>query len=78
MHEIGFNVLLGLIGVHVLAVLFYQFVKKDRLIEPMVTGNKAVEGAEAPRLASLWLALVVGVLAVAFVWWISVGAPLVG
>ncbi len=77
MHHLGFNVLLGLIAVHLAAIIYYQFVKKDRLIAPMVSGNKAVEGeVTAPKLAPLWLAGIVAVVASAFAWWISKGAPL--
>ena len=40
LHEISFNVLLGIVGLHILAVLFHQFVKKESLLQGMVTGNK--------------------------------------
>jgi hypothetical protein len=40
LHEISFNVLLGIVGLHILAVLFHQFVKKENLLQGMVTGNK--------------------------------------
>jgi cytochrome b len=39
-HRRGFYLLLGLIGVHVMVNLVYQFVMKDRLIGAMVTGSK--------------------------------------
>ena len=40
LHEISFNVLLGIVGLHVLAVLFHQFVKNESLLQGMVIGNK--------------------------------------
>lgn len=44
LHMLFFNVLLGLIGVHVLAVLLYRLVKKHNLVVPMLTGYKRIEG----------------------------------
>lgn len=41
LHKINFYfVLLGLIGLHLSAVFFYLFYKKENLIRPMITGNK--------------------------------------
>ena len=40
LHEISFNVLLGIVGLHILAVLFHQFAKNESLLQGMVTGNK--------------------------------------
>ena len=39
-HRLGFYVLLGFATIHILANLFYQFVKRDPLITGMVTGRK--------------------------------------
>lgn len=39
-HHTGANVLLALIAIHVLVNLFYQFVRRDRLVTAMVTGEK--------------------------------------
>lgn len=43
-HEIGFNVLVGLIVVHLAAILFYLIAKRRNLVRPMVSGR--VAGAE--------------------------------
>ena len=40
LHEISFNILLGIVVLHILAVLFHQFVKKEGLIQGMVSGSK--------------------------------------
>jgi len=48
-HEFLFNLLLGVIGLHVAAVLFYLLYRRDNLIMPMVTGARAWAG-EAPAL----------------------------
>lgn len=70
-HEINSNVLWALVGLHVLAVFFYRFIKKDNLILPMLSGKKSVQGAEQDAQGgSVWLGLIVFALAVAGVWWV--------
>lgn len=74
-HELGFTVILGLVALHLCAIVFYTLVKKERLVPPMVTGRKAVEaGTVQPRMAPLWR--VVPALAIAGVvtWWVARGA----
>lgn len=62
-HRRGFYLLLGLIGVHVLVNLIYQFVMKDRLIEAMVTGRKpALPYADQQEAKGGSLALAGGLL----------------
>lgn len=54
-HEILFNILLGLAGLHVLAVLFYLLVRRDDRVMPMLGGTRTeVAGAEPLRPAPLW------------------------
>ena len=68
-HELNFNLLLGLIGFHVAAILFYAVVKRRNLVGPMVTGRAALpEGAQAPRIASSVLALALLGIAGAAIW----------
>ncbi|MBU6223726.1 MAG: cytochrome b/b6 domain-containing protein [Burkholderiales bacterium] len=38
--EIGFPVLLLLVGIHIAAVFYYLFIKKQNLIQPMINGDK--------------------------------------
>ncbi|MEP6790278.1 MAG: cytochrome B, partial [Ramlibacter sp.] len=71
--RVGQWVLATLVVVHVAAILYYLFRKKDNLIGPMLRGDKQVAGNPAPsrddaksRLAAL---LVFG-LCVAFVVWL--------
>jgi cytochrome b len=49
-HLLNKGVLMTLVGVHVLAVVFYHLVKHENLLVPMITGHKrwprAAEGAE--------------------------------
>lgn len=42
-HRLGFYILLGLAVIHVLVNLTYQFVKKDPLVQAMVTGRKPAD-----------------------------------
>lgn len=64
LHHLTSNLVLGAVGLHVLAVLFYRVVKGHDLIGPMVTGFKPLPARTAPpRMGSP--ALAAGFLAVA-------------
>jgi len=65
-HSWNFNLLLLLSGIHVAAVLYHVFVKKENLIAAMFTGTRKLEeSAQVPatRFVSSWLALALFVLA---------------
>ncbi|KWT97829.1 cytochrome B561 [Variovorax sp. WDL1] len=66
---------IALVGLHVLAVLFYVAVKRHRLVRPMISGDKRVaDGSAAPSrddAASRFLALVVFAACAAFAAWIA-------
>lgn len=49
LHEANQTILLGLIGLHLAAILFYRFVKRDNLIKPMITGSKEVPAVSAAQ-----------------------------
>jgi cytochrome b len=73
-HARNFNLILGVVGLHVVAVLLYLALKRQNLVRPMLTGAKwlpATLARHAPRLGSPVLAL--GWLAVvaAGVWGLS-------
>ncbi|MFC3173767.1 cytochrome b/b6 domain-containing protein [Novosphingobium bradum] len=75
-HEALFNVILAVIALHVGAILFYRFIKRDNLVTPMITGRRVFETAVAtPRIAPLWVALVCAALAAAIAVWVSWGLP---
>lgn len=44
-HKFNFNLLLGAIALHILAVLFHAIVKKEPLIKAMLTGHKPESGS---------------------------------
>ncbi|MES3001752.1 MAG: cytochrome b/b6 domain-containing protein [Pseudomonadota bacterium] len=71
--RIGQWLLIGLIVVHVAAVLFYLWRKNDNLIRPMISGDKELPQAVAPSrddATSRVSALVLFAACVAFVWWL--------
>ncbi len=77
MHELGFNLILALVAVHLLAIVFYLAVKRDNLVGPMLTGRRRLAmGAAVPKIAPWWMALICLFLAWAFGGWIWAGAPL--
>ena len=78
LHEIGFNLMLGVIGLHVIAILFYRFVRKRNLITPMFTGSDAEIDSDAPSLISASrLSLIIAIVAAAALsWWVSTGLGL--
>lgn len=70
-HKLNFNLLLLVIAVHISAVLFYWFVKRENLIHPMLSGRKYLPPGllgETPRMVSPWLGLAVLAVAAAAVW----------
>lgn len=73
-HALNFNLVLGVIVLHVLAIGAYAVFKRQNLVRPMLTGTKAMEGeVVAPRLVSPVWALAALAAAVGIVVWV-VGA----
>lgn len=58
-HEDVFTILQALVAVHVAAILYYAFWKKQDLVAPMVTGYRRLsrEAAAGIRLVATWRAL---------------------
>jgi cytochrome b len=50
-HELMFNLLLALIGLHIVGVIVDQLLSRDNLIRAMITGNKRVS-AQEPTLSA--------------------------
>jgi len=65
-HETTVDILIGVIALHVAAVLFYWLYKRENLFGAMFTGVKRLPRTPAPqvRIVSLWRA-VVGLLVIA-------------
>lgn len=75
LHEDLFNVLLGLIGLHLAAILYYRL-RGKRLVGAMVTGKGALPpGASPMRPGRWWVALLCLAAAIAITRWVIAGAP---
>jgi cytochrome b len=68
-HEDVFNVLMVVVALHVLAVLYYLWAKKQNLIGAMVTGRRHFETATAEMTPAPLLRLVLGILLSAGLTW---------
>ena len=77
--NIGKFIVIALVVLHVAAILFYKWVKKEGLVRPMVLGDKQVDaGVVVPRArdssASRWLALaLLAVCGGAVAWLVRLG-----
>ena len=72
--EIGQFLVLALVVLHLLAIAFYVAVRKETLVAPMVTGDKALAASTRPSrddAASRMAALVVFALSALLAWWVS-------
>lgn len=62
-HRLNVAVIVVLVTLHLGAILFYTLVKKDTLVRPMITGEKATSAPGAvPATGGGWVALMVAVL----------------
>ena len=74
-HEAWFNVILGLVVVHLAAILFYRLRGKS-LVTPMITGKAEADPRAQPmRPGKWWIALICLGIAIGFTRWIIAGAP---
>lgn len=79
-HKDLFYWILGAVGLHIVAALFYLFIKRENLIKPMITGKKPAvkyEGARSITSSKVWLALVLVVIISAALAAVIVTAPIV-
>ena len=75
LHETWFNVVVGLILLHVAAILFYHFRGRD-LTKPMITGKAVLDPEAQPMKAGKWwVALICLVIGIGITRWIIAGAP---
>ena len=74
-HEQWFNVILGLVALHVAAIIFYRL-RGKHLIKPMITGRAVLEpGTQPMRAGKWWMALICLAVGVGITRWIIAGAP---
>jgi cytochrome b len=79
-HNWNFNFIIAAVLLHVAAIVFYAFYKKQNLVVPMLNGHKAavlVPEHEAIGSSQLFKALVVSLVAAGFVYWLLAHAPVV-
>ncbi len=70
-------VIYGLIALHLAAIAFHEFIKRERLVKPMITGRKPVDSSHAgDTRGGGWIAFVIAVLVAAAAVWIANGALL--
>jgi cytochrome b len=63
-HRLNQEVIIALVSIHVLAVLFYFFYKRENLVVPMVTGVKRWSAtASEPATGRAWMAALITGLA---------------
>lgn len=79
MHKIGFLLLQCAVALHVAAVLFHRFVRRENLLTPMFTGykSKSLTPPGAESIDGSRVALAVGLVAAvgAVLWWVVRSAP---
>lgn len=77
-HDWSFTLLQVVAGIHILAILFYQLVRKRNLTAPMITGSDSQisDARGALRPASLPGLVISIVLAAALAWWTAKGFPM--
>lgn len=71
-HHLASEVLYVLIGLHLLAIIFYQFFKRESLILPMITGKlKGVPGDDASKpLKEMAIAIFAMAICAGFVYYL--------
>jgi cytochrome b len=75
-HELWFKVVLGLIVLHVLAILYYRLFRGKKLTKPMITGRAELSpGTEPMRPGKWWLAAICLAIGIGITRWIIAGAP---
>jgi cytochrome b len=75
LHELWFNVVLGLIVLHVAAIIVYRF-RGKHLTKPMVTGRSELDpGTQPMRPGKWWVALICLGVSIGIVRWVIAGAP---
>ena len=63
-HRLNQEVIIALLSIHLLAVIFYFFYKRENLVKPMITGVKQWSGTEPePTTGRTWIAAAITGLA---------------
>ncbi|MFK8030002.1 MAG: cytochrome b/b6 domain-containing protein [Gammaproteobacteria bacterium] len=73
LHNNLINVILGLVAVHIAAVLYHSFVRRERIIRAMLSGKKSadvVPEGESISGSRLGLAVAIAIATAAFTYWL--------
>ena len=74
--DLGFNLILGFVALHLLAIAIYRFGLGDRLIGPMISGKKAREPGMADMApVPAWRAAMCAIVSAGIALWVYNGAP---
>lgn len=74
-HELWFNVVLGLVVLHIAAIIYYRL-RGRGLTKPMITGKAEFHpGTEPMRPGKWWAAVICLAIALAVSRWVVAGAP---
>jgi cytochrome b len=76
LHEIGFALLQLLVALHIAAILFYLFYKRDNLIGPMISGRRRTADGGGMIGAPLRNFVLAAIVAGAAAWFVSKGLRL--
>lgn len=76
-HQQLFNWLAGLIGLHVVAILFYFVARQQNLVTPMITGKRVLAAGEpGAQVSHLWVRFLLALsVAVAVAWFAFRDSP---
>lgn len=75
LHELWFNVIIGLVALHVMAIVFYHL-RGRHLTKRMITGKAVLDpGTEPMKPGKWWAALICLAVAIGVTRWIIAGAP---
>ena len=79
LHKIGFKILQAAVALHIVAVLFHLFVRRENLVRPMLDGAKSVDlvpqGAVGINGSQAMRALAVAAIWGVALWWVVRSAP---
>lgn len=70
-HELVFNLILGLAALHIAAILFYLLARRDNLIIAMLTGKRRASRMVSMTPVPAWRVIPGLALAAGVVWWVA-------
>ncbi|WP_394730653.1 cytochrome b/b6 domain-containing protein [Altererythrobacter sp. GH1-8] len=76
-HKTLFDVIVVVSGLHIAAIAFYWLARRNNLVTPMITGNRAASGLRGAGndSVSFWRLTASCVIAASLVIWLEAGAP---